>query len=484
VPDSEAEEELTANDLAYWDEACQKQAACSLFTGENKHTTAACALGGQGAEGTVGASASSEGAAEATVGTSASSDYDTVFTNAKAGMEDVDKTYVKNVVFEMSKDSNFFKNEQRKSEENSRRNLVLKQKLEALSAAELDAGEKWAAQYMLSLERSRDLSRTFIHVDMDMFFAAVEQMHRKELADVPFAIGGIGMISTANYVARKYGVRSAMPGFIGKVLCSKPAPGSNLPPVELVFISPNFEKYSAVSQQVKEILKTFDAFIQSGGIDEAYLDVTDYMRTNNRSGVQVAEEIRARIRAAEYALPGSEAAVSGLTCSCGIAPNRRLAKICSDINKPDGQYVLGATREDILRFVSTLPIRKVGGIGKVSERMLHEVFSVTTCDDLRRMRAPIARLLHRCTAEFLLAVAIGAGSSDSHQQVESAGHGRKGISCERTFRSLFAKKDLEAKALELAEALAADMKEGKLQGKTLTLKVLTLLALLVQKYKY
>ena len=137
-------------------------------------------------------------------------------------MDDVDKDYVKGVVYEMSKESNFFKNERRKGEENSRRNEALKQKFEALSPSELEAGEKWAEQHMASLERSRNLSRTFIHVDMDMFFAAVEQMHRPELANVPFAIGGLGMISTANYVARKYGVRSAMPGFIGKALCAKP----------------------------------------------------------------------------------------------------------------------------------------------------------------------------------------------------------------------------------------------------------------------
>lgn len=147
---------------------------------------------------------------------SSGNDYETVFTNAKAGMDDVDKEYVKKVVFEMSKDSNFYKNEQRKGEEAEKRINALKEKLHSLTAAELENAEKLADRFMSEAEASQDLSRTFIHVDMDMFFAAVSQLHRPELEKIPFAIGGLGMISTANYVARKYGVRSAMPGFIGK----------------------------------------------------------------------------------------------------------------------------------------------------------------------------------------------------------------------------------------------------------------------------
>ena len=99
------------------------------------------------------------------------SDYNTVFTNAKAGMDDVDKEYVKSVVYTMSKDSNFFKNEQRKNNENTKNIEALKLRLNALTAAQLESAQKWADKHMVALERTRDLSRTFIHVDMDMFFA-------------------------------------------------------------------------------------------------------------------------------------------------------------------------------------------------------------------------------------------------------------------------------------------------------------------------
>lgn len=120
-------------------------------------------------------------------------------------------------------------------------------------------------------------------------------------------------------------------------------------------------------------MREFDPYLHSGGIDEAYLDVTDYRNKHNLSAAEVASEVRTRIREAKYEFEGFDEPLSGLTASCGVAPNRRLAKICSDIKKPDGQYILEPNRSAVLRFVSTLPIRKVGGIGKVSERMLHEV---------------------------------------------------------------------------------------------------------------
>jgi len=224
------------------------------------------------------------------------------------------------------------------------------------------------------------------------------------------------MISTANYVARKYGVRSAMPGFIGKVLCSEPAPGSSLPPAELVFVGSGFGDYGHVSTQVKGLLREFDPYLRSGGIDEAYLDITDYMAENRLGAEAVAERIRARIREAEYTFLADPAVRrKGLTCSCGVAPNRRLAKVCSDINKPDGQFLLPPDRGAVLLFVSTLPIRKVGGIGRVSERMLHEVFGVDTCGQVLEKRAEIAAMCHKGTAEFLFGVGLGLGGTSSHE---------------------------------------------------------------------
>lgn len=119
------------------------------------------------------------------------------------------------------------------------------------------------------VEESRDLSRTWMHVDMDMFYAAVEIRDNPGLKDVPLAIGDMSMISTSNYVARKYGVRAAMPGFIGKKICP-----------ELVFVQCNFQKYTAVSKIFKSILEAYDPDLESMGLDEANLDVTGYLLEN------------------------------------------------------------------------------------------------------------------------------------------------------------------------------------------------------------
>jgi DNA polymerase kappa len=169
----------------------------------------------------------------------------------QTGMDEVDKEYVKKIVYDMSKDSKFFLNEQRKNLENSKRNDQMRAKLLSIPDHVLTAHQRTADRCITSAEAGRCLSRTFIHVDMDMFFAAVEQIKRPELKHIPFAVGGLSMIATANYVARKYGVRSAMPGFIGKVLCEKPAPGSNLPPMELLFVSHSFGEYSNIGAQVR-----------------------------------------------------------------------------------------------------------------------------------------------------------------------------------------------------------------------------------------
>ena len=128
------------------------------------------------------------------------------------------------------------------------------------------------------------------------------------------AVGGIGMISTANYEARKFGIRSAMPGFIALKLCP-----------HLTFVAGSFEKYRKANAEVCEVVEKFDSEYESGSLDEAYLDVTDYCRKHGISASDVAKQIRREVEAK-----------TTLTCSVGIAPNKMLSKICSDLNKPNG----------------------------------------------------------------------------------------------------------------------------------------------------
>ncbi|KAK9862385.1 hypothetical protein WJX84_004497 [Apatococcus fuscideae] len=372
----------------------------------------------------------------------------TVFTNAKAGMAGVDKEHVQKVVYEMSKNSPHFKNEQRKQKQTDERIAKMKQRAHGISQTDLAGLTRSMDAKVAHLETTRDLSRTWLTVDMDAFFAACEELDNPALKTQPMAVGGIGMISTANYVARKYGVRSAMPGFIARELCP-----------QLVFAKPNFSKYTAASRASRVIFADYDAEFSAGSLDEAHLDVTDYCNQHGLSGADVAETIRRRMREEVK-----------LTCSVGVGPNRLLSKVAADMNKPDGQYVVAADLPGIKRFVAALPIRKVPGIGKVAEQTL-AAFGVTACQGLLDHKGLLAGLYSPISMDFFLASGLGLGQTQHSEPVADGEVGRKGISCERTFGPISKTGELEAKACELAEKLAEEMAAEGLKGKTCTLKL-------------
>ena len=376
-------------------------------------------------------------------------DYETVFTTAKAGMQGVDLQKVKQVVFEMSKDSKHYHNEQRKMKQVEERIRRLHSQAATLTSAELGRYGKAVDAKIAEMEAKRDLTRTWLHVDMDAFFAAVEERDDPSLKGKPFAVGGISMISTASYAARKYGVRSAMPGFIAVKLCP-----------DLIFVPPRFDKYAQTAETTRKVFQTFDPDFEAGSLDEAYLDITSYCQSHNVSGSEVAMEIRRQVKEQ----------TDGLTCSCGVACNRTLAKICSDIRKPDGQYVLEPQKEVISSFVSTLPIRKWPGIGRVTEHIL-SAFDVHLCGDILRCRDLLSALFSSTSLDFFLHCALGLGDTTHPQSSHPGDICRKGISVERTFPATRSFSALEAKARDLADRLAEHMAEEGLRGKTLTLKL-------------
>ena len=190
--------------------------------------------------------------------------------------------------------------------------------------------------------------RRILHIDMDAFFAAVEERRDPGLKGKPVVIGGMGdpsrrgVVSTANYEARKYGIHSAMPLRTAYKLCPK-----------AVFLPVDYEAYEAASRLFKSVLLDITSIMENAGIDEAYLDISDEPDSN--------EAIVAKIRAGILEK-------TGLTCSIGIAPNKFLAKIASDLNKPDGLFVLPP--EQVETFVASLPLKKIPGIGaKTAERL-------------------------------------------------------------------------------------------------------------------
>ncbi len=209
-----------------------------------------------------------------------------------------------------------------------------------------------------------------IHVDMDCFYAAVEIKFQPHLKGKPVAVGGSadgrgGVLTTANYEARKFGIRSAMPSARAMKLCP-----------DLILVPPDFSKYKAESRKVRDILERYSLLVEPLSLDEAYLDVTD-SAFEGGSATRIAERIRREIRDE-----------TGLTASAGVAPNKFLAKIASDLNKPDGISVIRPDQIDA--FMKTLPIEKIWGVGKVTAEKMNRL-GIQTCGDLQKY--PISRLV-------------------------------------------------------------------------------------------
>ncbi|HID4048618.1 DNA polymerase IV [Pluralibacter gergoviae] len=213
--------------------------------------------------------------------------------------------------------------------------------------------------------------RKIIHVDMDCFFAAVEMRDNPALRDIPLAIGGSrerrGVISTANYPARKFGVRSAMPTATALRLCP-----------HLTLLPGRFDAYKEASHHIREIFSRYTSRIEPLSLDEAYLDVSDSVHCHG-SATLIAREIRQTISDELH-----------LTASAGVAPIKFLAKIASDLNKPNGQYVI--TPETMPAFIKNLPLAKIPGVGKVSAAKL-ESMGLRTCGDVQN--SDLATLLKR-----------------------------------------------------------------------------------------
>lgn len=205
--------------------------------------------------------------------------------------------------------------------------------------------------------------RKIIHIDMDAFYASVEIRDNPKLRFIPLAIGGDpngrGVIAAASYKARKYGVRSAMPSWKAKQLCP-----------DLLILPPNFDKYRKESQIIKDVFLQFTDIIEPLSLDEAYLDVS-LAEACKGSATLIAQQIRKQILQ-----------TSGLTASAGIAPNKFLAKIASDWNKPDGIFVI--TPEEVPEFIKTLNVKQISGIGRVTTQKLHSL-NISTCEELQKL---------------------------------------------------------------------------------------------------
>jgi len=286
--------------------------------------------------------------------------------------------------------------------------------------------------------------RKIIHVDMDAFYASVEQRDDPALRGRPVAVGSAaarGVVAAASYEARSFGVKSAMPSVTALRRCP-----------ELVFVPPRFDVYRGVSNQIRAIFAEYTDLIEPLSLDEAYLDVSEDRHGLGSAGA-IANAIRARIRD-----------VTGLTASAGVSYNKFIAKLASDQNKPDGICIIPPARG--AAFVGGLPVRRFHGVGPVTAAKM-ERLGILTGMDLRERSLAFLRQHFGSSAEYLYGAARGRDERPVRVNRPS-----KSIGAERTFeRNLTDPTELHAALDRVADAAWARIERGAARGRTVTLKL-------------
>ncbi|PJE39505.1 MAG: DNA polymerase IV [Flavobacterium sp.] len=286
--------------------------------------------------------------------------------------------------------------------------------------------------------------RKIIHIDMDAFYASVEQMDNPELRGKPLAVGGSevrGVVSAASYEARKFGVRSAMSGIQAKRNCP-----------DLIFVRPRFDRYKEISKKIRKIFHEYTDLVEPLSLDEAYLDVT-LNKKGNPSATLIAQEIRQRIFEEV-----------GLTASAGISVNKFVAKIASDYNKPNGQKTVNP--EEVEAFLENLDIKKFYGIGKVTtERMYH--LGIFTGKDLKSKSKEFLEEHFSKSGLHFYNIVRGI-----HNSAVKPNRIAKSVAAEHTFNENLTSEIFMVEKLErIAAELENRLKKHNISGKTVTLKI-------------
>lgn len=419
----------------------------------------------------------------------------------KAGMQGIDRPRINEIILRKSGNSKFMQQQRSRDAKVDERIACLQQKLVDQNPPSAPSSE---LELKLQVYRNRQAMRsTKVVVDMDMFYMACELLTKPQLHNKPACVGR-GMILTSNYKARAYGVRSAMPGFVGDALVKELSNGKE----QLIHVPSNFDLYKEKSKLMVSILQKYDPrYLKAYSLDEVYLDIGPYLllylqqcqhygkenanllhqavqtkilenattTTNymdylqeyppqvcHQSALEILSHLRQAVREA----------TGGLTCSAGIAPNFGLAKIASDKNKPNGQLLVDPCH--VQEFISPLTVRQVPGIGRVTEKILNQVLKVKTVKDLFDQRGLVEWLFQPATGEFLLKASVGCfGDSkiESEDEDPSSKPTQKGISRERTFASERSWPCLLQKLQDIATILSTDMMKKNVMAHTVTVKV-------------
>lgn len=286
-------------------------------------------------------------------------------------------------------------------------------------------------------------NRKIIHVDMDAFYASVEQHDFPELKGKPLVVGGgqYGVVAAASYEARKFGVRSAMPGRTALEKCP-----------HLIVVKPRFSRYKEISLQIRKIFYEYTDLVEPLSLDEAYLDVTE-----NKKGIESANDIAREIRQKIFT-------ETGLTASAGISINKFLAKVASDYNKPNGQKTIHPSQ--ILDFMEELPIEKFFGIGKVTANKMHELHIFKGLDLKKKSLEDLIRLFGK-SGNYYYNVVRGI-----HKSEVKPHRIQKSVAVEETFWENLLDEEAVFKQLKIiSDELEIRLGQKEIKGKSLTLKI-------------
>ena len=286
--------------------------------------------------------------------------------------------------------------------------------------------------------------RKIIHVDMDAYYASVAQLDNPELRGKAIAVGGNeirGVISAASYEARKFGVRSAMSSHLAKQKCP-----------HLIFVKTDFARYKEISAKIREIFYDYTDLVEPLSLDEAYLDVTENKK-GNPSASLIAKEIRQRIF--------DEV---GLYASAGISINKFIAKVASDINKPNGQKTVNP--EDVIQFLEELPVNKFYGVGKVTAAKMYNLGIFVGNDLKKKSLEELVKFFGKAGTNYYNIVRGIHNSKVKPNRIQ------KSIAAERTFNENISSEIFMIDKLEkIADELERRMKKSDMKGKTITLKI-------------
>jgi len=286
--------------------------------------------------------------------------------------------------------------------------------------------------------------RKIIHIDMDAFYASVEQLDNPDLRGKPVAVGGSskrGVVSAASYEARKFGVRSAMSSVMAKRNCP-----------DLIFVKSNFDRYREISAQIRKIFFEYTDLVEPLSLDEAYLDVTENKK-GLMSATLIAKKIRQQIKEK-----------TGLNASAGISINKFIAKVASDINKPNGQKTVPP--EEVIEFLEDLDIRKFYGVGKVTAEKMYRLGIFSGKDLKLKTEEYLTEHFGKSGTHFYNVVrGIHLSEVKPHRI-------RKSLGAERTFSENISSEIFMLERLEnIAEEIERRLTKSKVAGKTITLKI-------------